>query len=90
MARNVIAEHLRELDRYILQDADRHTAGCEVHLTLTSKTGLITIRHFWPSRAAYKRSKTRYCAVSQECVLDQSAKERKKKNLIQGLGQSKF
>jgi len=46
LARNVIGEHLRELNRYILQDADQHTTGCAVHLTLTSKIGLITIQVF--------------------------------------------
>lgn len=46
LARNVIAEHLEELQRYILQDGDQHTAGRAVHLTLTSKIRLITILAF--------------------------------------------
>jgi hypothetical protein len=82
LARNFIAQHLEELDPYILQDVGQHTAGCVVHLTMTSKIRLITIQVFLAFKSSLQRIQNEILCCKSRVRF--GSKRKRKKNRYKG------
>ena len=75
---NVEYPGAKELDRYILQDVDQHTAGCAVHLTLMSKIRLITIHVFLAFKSSLQRIQNEILCCKSRARFGSKRKRKKK------------